>query len=61
MINFTKCRMIGAQILEMMQYQQKPYNLVKVPEIQDYLSTLVFMQEEEMYERSKEIEPRVTK
>lgn len=53
--------MIGAQILEMMQYQQKPYNLVKVPEIQDYLSTLVFMQEEEMYERSKEIEPRVTK
>jgi len=61
LINFQKCRMIGAQILGMQKYQQERYNLTLIPEIQSYIQKFPFMTEDEQFDLSLEREPRITK
>lgn len=57
-INFSKREQI-ARILESIKlYQQKTYNLEKVPIIQDYLKAIPMYTETQMYTLSMEIEPK---
>lgn len=57
-VNFSKCRMIGAQILEMQQYQSKRYNFRVIEEIQCFLEKAPTMCEDDQFELSQKREPR---
>lgn len=57
-VNFSKCRMIGSQILEMTQYQAKRYNFAVVEEIQKFLESAPTMEEDPQFELSQQREPR---
>lgn len=61
LVNFVKCRMIGAQILTMISYQKTPYNLQIVPEIRDFFMNADTMTEGEQYSLSTKREPRRNK
>jgi len=64
MINFKKCRLVAGVILEIQQYQQKPYNLSNAQSIQDFLSQSIeevqSLDDKALYELSLVAEPRVT-
>ena len=48
-------------IKQMEVYQQIPYNLTPVPEIQDWLTSCTVLEEEPIYELSLQLEPRNAK
>lgn len=60
LINFHKRVRTAVVIREMQQYQNTPYQLQPVPELQDYvLSNMQAAADvHEMYDRSLEVEPR---
>jgi len=64
MINFKKCRLVAGVILEIQQYQQKPYNLSSNQQIHDFLSQSIeevqSLDDKALYELSLVAEPRVT-
>jgi len=64
MINFKKCRLVAGVILEIQQYQQKPYNLSNSQPIQDFLTQSIeevqTLDDKALYELSLVAEPRVT-
>jgi son of sevenless-like protein len=58
-INFDKCRRLSAVIQEIIQYQQTPYCLKSVDEIQVYLRNLDFERDENrIYQLSLQLEER---
>ncbi len=60
LINFTKRKMTAEVIRDIQQYQNVPYTLNPVPELQQWIlsQTEAARSVHEMYERSLEIEPR---
>jgi len=62
MINFKKCRLVASVILEIQQYQQKPYNLSPSQVIQDFLSQsmqeIQALDDKVLFELSLVAEPR---
>jgi len=61
LINFDKCRKVSASVLEIMQYQQTPFCLHPVEDIQSYLSQLekkCTQTDDEMYKLSLALEER---
>jgi hypothetical protein len=57
-INFQKYQKPATYILELKTYQGTPYNLKKVPEIQDYIISHPIMSAEEAFRQSLLCEPR---
>jgi hypothetical protein len=57
-VNFTKHRMVANVIQELGQYQQTPYNLVRVDAIRLFLDTLDPLSEQKQYQLSLKHEPR---
>lgn len=60
-INFIKRRKLAMLIRDIQTYQQTPYELQDVPELQQMFSELKPLSEEEMYKESLKIEPREKK
>jgi len=59
LINFDKCRRVSAVIQEIIQYQQTPYCLLSVDDIQTYLHTVDIINDEEViYKMSLVIEEK---
>jgi hypothetical protein len=58
LINFDKRRKISQVIREIQQYQQTPYCLEAVPAIQKYLTSVTYLEENETYTLSLQIEPK---
>eukprot|EP00026_Physarum_polycephalum_P001826 Phypoly_transcript_01829.p1 GENE.Phypoly_transcript_01829~~Phypoly_transcript_01829.p1 ORF type:complete len:904 (+),score=160.18 Phypoly_transcript_01829:247-2958(+) len=61
LINFDKCRKVSASVLEIMQYQQTPFCLHPVEDIQSYLSQLetkCTQTDDELYKLSLVLEER---
>lgn len=58
LINFTKRRFLFRVISEISRYQQNPYNLHPVPQIQTLISNLSIKNDEELFELSLQREPR---
>eukprot|EP00727_Mastigamoeba_balamuthi_P014223 m51a1_g9423 hypothetical protein (1866) ;mRNA; f:376541-383341 len=62
LVNFNKCRLLAAVIMEIQTYQQTPYCLEPVPWIQQFLNTLsASLDDNAMWNMSLEIEPRKKK
>jgi len=60
LINFGKRRKTAAVISEIQQYQNVWFKFHEVPELQEYLKDLHVEEDEDCYQRSLEIEPRVS-
>jgi len=58
LINFSKRQKVAKVIREIQQYQQSPYCLLPVPELQEWLENVEFWDENEMFERSLQLEPK---
>ena len=58
LINFEKRHKIAKVIEEMTSYQRTPYSFAKVDFIQNYLLNQKVLGEEEIYQRSLDLEPR---
>jgi son of sevenless-like protein len=62
LINFKKCRLIASVIMELQQYQQKPYNLNQCQPVFDYLQksqdAANLLDDKKLYELSLIAEPR---
>ncbi|XP_004349414.2 guanine nucleotide exchange factor [Capsaspora owczarzaki ATCC 30864] len=58
LINFTKRRRVASVIAEIALHQNLPYNLAVVQLLQDFCYHAVFIEEEEGFAKSLEIEPR---
>jgi len=61
LINFDKCRKVSASVLEIMQYQQTPFCLQPVEDIQSYLTQLEAKHtqtDDEIYKLSLVLEER---
>ena len=58
LINITKLRFTASITFGLDQFQQKKYNLVEVPVIQQYLSYPPFFPEDKLREFSLKVEPR---
>jgi len=61
LINFDKCRKVSASVLEIMQYQQTPFCLQPVGDIQSYLTLLEkhsAQTDDEIYKLSLALEAR---
>jgi len=62
LINFKKCRLTASVIVEIQQYQQKPYNLNAVPVLIDYLTKeqeeAQAFDDKKLYDESLIAEPR---
>jgi len=61
LINFDKCRKVSASVLEIMQYQQTPFCLSPVEDIQSFLTQVEkynTMTEDEFYKHSLTLEER---
>eukprot|EP00026_Physarum_polycephalum_P003119 Phypoly_transcript_03128.p1 GENE.Phypoly_transcript_03128~~Phypoly_transcript_03128.p1 ORF type:complete len:830 (-),score=159.54 Phypoly_transcript_03128:70-2271(-) len=59
-INFFKRRMVAEVIKEIQQYQQAPYNLQIVPQLQKYLTNHTNISDNDLFQRSLISEPRET-
>lgn len=57
-INFVKRRMIADRIVEIKQLQQTPYNLMKLPQVFDFLDNVNTLPENLQYRLSQRFEPR---
>lgn len=60
LINFAKYQKIASYILELLVYQQTPYNFEPVMEIGNYVRNWQVLQDEESYCESLICEPRST-
>ena len=58
-INFVKCQHLSTVIQDIQQYQQRMYYFQEVKMIQNFFSVLAVKTEDELYEISLEVEPRV--
>jgi len=61
LINFEKSQMIAKVIVQIQQYQQKPYMFYLVPQIQQYMDQALssgLLNEREAFDLSLKIEPR---
>ncbi|KAF0767236.1 ras-specific guanine nucleotide-releasing factor 2-like isoform X3 [Aphis craccivora] len=59
LLNFSKLRMIAHVVQEIRRFQQTPYKIDFHPRVANYLlDTSLLMNEDELYTRSLEIEPR---
>jgi son of sevenless-like protein len=58
LINFDKRRKVAYVIREIQQYQQTPYCLMAVPEIQSLLLSPDEVTDDDLYKLSLELEPR---
>ncbi|CAK8692407.1 unnamed protein product [Clavelina lepadiformis] len=65
LINFAKRRMVASILFDIQQYQNQPYNLIPVPEIQEFLTGLSPLKgftekqfNDYLFACSQEIEPR---
>lgn len=58
LINFSKKTLIFKVIESVKLYQQTPYNIVINPQIQEWLEGQEILNEDQMYIKSLEIEPR---
>ena len=61
LINFYKRTLMFKIIKQIEVYQQIPYNLTPVPEIQDWLKSCPILEEEPLFDQSLLIEPRNAK
>ena len=61
MINFDKRRKISKSISEIKLYQQVPYFLMEIQEIQDFLIKVNGLDESLLYKRSLAVEPKEVK
>lgn len=61
MINFAKRTKVAEVLQDIQQYQNMPYNLQSVPEIQDFLIRNLRATKDvsDMYDRSLQLEPRM--
>lgn len=57
-INFDKCHKVAKIIEEIVSFQKVPFNFEKSDEIQRSILNQIVKKEEEIYERSIELEPR---
>jgi son of sevenless-like protein len=57
-INFEKRALVAKVMMEMQQHQQSKYMLKPVPAIQNYLNSLHYNTENELYDKSLQREPR---
>lgn len=59
-INFRKCQMIAAVILDLQQRQLTGYNFTELPPVRDYLATELAQptSDDLLYDRSLAVEPR---
>jgi son of sevenless-like protein len=60
-INFIKRRKLAMLIRDIQTYQQTPYKLHHLPQLQEQLRNIKPMQEDQLYSQSLIIEPRVKK
>jgi len=58
LINFEKRNLVSRVILEIMRYQQRPYNLLVVPRIRSFLKNLPRKPDKELFKLSLLREPR---
>jgi son of sevenless-like protein len=58
LINFFKRRLIYEVILEVQQYQQQGYNLLEVPQLQDFILSAEVLPQPSFQEVSLRLEPR---
>ncbi|KAH6571143.1 hypothetical protein BASA62_004025 [Batrachochytrium salamandrivorans] len=58
LINFQKFQKIASYVLELQTYQQVPYQLGPVPEIQDFLRSFQVLDDDQAYGLSLVCEPR---
>ena len=58
-VNFTKRKMVGDQLLELLQYQQKRFNLFKIDKMIDFFDTFPLLSENDQYATSLLHEPRL--
>jgi hypothetical protein len=57
-VNFTKMRMVGTLIAQLVSYQQDPYAFQSPSELLEYLTRLPLVDEKVAYEISLRVEPR---
>ena len=57
-VNFEKCTMVANAILNMKQFQDAPYNLTPIDEVQQWISTWKQLTEKEIFDMSLIAEPR---
>jgi len=57
-INFIKRRKLAMLIRDIQTYQQTPYSLQNVPELQEKLKAITSMEDDKLYKLSLEYEPR---
>ena len=58
LINFHKRRLIYDVILEIQQYQQTPYNLQEVFQIQQFIANYSVWDNDQIFQQSLVVEPR---
>lgn len=62
LVNFYKRKLMSKIVIQLEVYQQVPYNLTVVPEIQEWIKTLESKDDDSvLYNISLEIEPRDAK
>jgi hypothetical protein len=61
LINFAKRKLVYSVISQVQHYQQTHYNLQPVHQIASFLKILPFMDDQMMYRKSLEREPRKAK
>eukprot|EP01134_Creolimax_fragrantissima_P003726 CFRG3726T1 len=57
-INFVRCRRVATVVMELMQYQQSPYNLRVCGEVRDYVLHIHAETPDDLYKKSLLLEPR---
>ncbi|KAJ6634993.1 Ras-specific guanine nucleotide-releasing factor 2, partial [Pseudolycoriella hygida] len=61
LLNFSKMRMVAHVIREIRHFQQTPYKIVHISRVTEYLlDTSLLLDDEELYRRSLQIEPRTS-
>ena len=60
-VNFEKCNLVARAIINFKQFQDAPYNLTPIPEVQDWISSWASPSEKEVFDMSLQAEPRQSK
>lgn len=58
LINFEKRALVAKVMMDVQQHQQTGYSLKPVPALQNYLNSLDYYSETDLYEKSLQCEPR---
>lgn len=59
LINFTKRRRVASVLRDIMQHQQTQYQYQEVPFIQEFITSGISLDEDEVYNLSIQLEPKV--